>query len=160
MADGRRELALDLYQKAHKLQRQGDADLAVDLCRRSLQIYPTPEAHTLLGWAYHAQGRLDDAIAECKKAVALDPDYGNPYNDIGAYLIEKGDHDGAIEWLDQATRSRRYQSYHHPWYNLGRAYAAKELFNKASQCFEHALEIEPDYTEAESALRRVKLLVQ
>ena len=35
-------------------------------------------------------GKLDEAIEECYKAIDRDPDFGNPYNDIGAYLIEKG----------------------------------------------------------------------
>jgi hypothetical protein len=29
----------------------------------------------------------------------------------------------------ESDEQRRYQSYHFPWYNLGRAYAAKELFS-------------------------------
>lgn len=39
---------------------------------------------------------LEEAIAECHKAIALDLDFGNPYNDIGVYLIEREDLDGAI----------------------------------------------------------------
>ena len=50
--------------------------------------YPTAEAYTFLGWTYHFQGRIEDAIAECKRAIEVDPEFGNPYNDIGAYLIE------------------------------------------------------------------------
>jgi Tfp pilus assembly protein PilF len=160
MADERFEFAVELYEKAHKLCRQGDTELALDLCRRSIELCATAEARTLLGWIYHDQGRVDDAIAECRKAIELDPDLGNPYNDIGAYLIEKGDYDAAIGWLEKATHSRRYRSYHFPWYNLGRVYAAKELFKRAAECFEQALEIEPDYAEAEAALRRIRLLVQ
>jgi Tfp pilus assembly protein PilF len=160
MADERFEFAVELYEKARKLCQQGEPELAMDLCRRSLELCATAEARTLLGWIYHDQGRVDDAIAECKKAIELDPDFGNPYNDIGAYLIEKGDYDNAVGWLEKATRSSRYRNHHFPWYNLGRVYAAKELFNRATECFEHALEIEPDYTEAETALRRLKLLVQ
>jgi hypothetical protein len=35
-------------------------------------------------------GLTDDAITECHHAIEVDPDFGNPYNDIGAYLIEQG----------------------------------------------------------------------
>jgi Flp pilus assembly protein TadD len=41
----------------------------------------------------------EEAIAECHRAIEIDPDFGNPYNDIGAYLIERGDLRGAIPWL-------------------------------------------------------------
>ena len=40
-------------------------------------------------------------------------------------------------------RSSRYESYHYPWYNLGRVYVAKEMYNKARQCFEKSSQIEP-----------------
>ena len=56
--------------------------------------------------------------------------------------------------------SERYESYHYPWYNLGRAYASMEMYSKARECFEHALDIEPAYELAQDALERVKRLVQ
>ncbi len=160
MADVRTELALELFEKAFLLQTQGDFDLAVDLFRRSIELHPTAEAHTWLGWSYRQQGRIEDAITECKKAISLDPNFGNPYNDIGAYLIELGREDEAVAWLEKAIVSKRYDSYHFPWYNLGRVWAAKELFNRARECFETAVEIEPEYAPAAEALARVRRLVQ
>ena len=82
------ELALELFRRAYQFQMQGDLELAVELYRKSIATYPTAEAYTYLGWAYRFQGRLEDAIAECKRAIEIDPGFGNPYNDIGAYLIE------------------------------------------------------------------------
>jgi tetratricopeptide (TPR) repeat protein len=160
MADPRQELALELFQKAYMLQMQGELDLAVDLYKRSIGLYPTAEAYTFLGWTYSFQGRVDDAIAECKNAILIDPGFGNPYNDIGAYLIAQGKYDEAAPWLEKAIASKRYDSYHYPWYNLGRAYLAKELLNKARECFEKSLEIAPGYTLAQEALRKVRSLVQ
>jgi hypothetical protein len=43
----------------------------VRLYQASLACYPTAEAHTFLGWAYTFQNRIEDAIAECKKAIAV-----------------------------------------------------------------------------------------
>ncbi|MBX5496060.1 MAG: tetratricopeptide repeat protein, partial [Bryobacteraceae bacterium] len=136
MANPQVELALELFEKAYQLQMQGDLDLAVDLYKRSIEVYPTAEAYTFLGWTYRFQGKIDEAISECKKAIDIDPSFGNPYNDIGAYLIEKGKLDEAIPWLEQATRSARYEAYHYPWYNLGRVYIGKEMYTKARACFE------------------------
>jgi Tfp pilus assembly protein PilF len=154
------ELARKLLQDAYRLQMQGDLELAVDLYRRSISICPTTEAHTFLGWTYRHQGRLDDAISECKKAIELDPNFGNPYNDIGAYLIEKQQFDDAIPWLEKAAKSKRYESYHYPWYNLGRVYLAKEMYKFARECFEIAIEIEPNYQIAHEALDRLKRSIQ
>lgn len=144
--------AWELLQEAYKHQMDGEFDQAVEFYQRSLAAHPTAEAYTFLGWTYHFQGRIDDAIKECKKAIQLDPDFGNPYNDIGAYLIEKGEPDAAIPWLEQATRATRYQSYHYAHYNLGRAYLAQELYNRARECFHRALALAPNYTLAQDAL--------
>lgn len=148
--------AWELLQEAYKYQMEGEYELAVEYYKRSLEAHPTAEAYTFLGWTYHFQGRLDDAIEECKKAIELDPDFGNPYNDIGAYLIEKADYDAAISWLQQATRAKRYQSYHFAHYNLGRVYLAKEMYTRARESFERALALAPDYTLARDALSTLK----
>jgi Tfp pilus assembly protein PilF len=132
----------------------------VQFYQKSIELHPTAEAHTFLGWTYRFQGKLDEAIEECKKAIAIDPTFGNPYNDIGAYLIERGEHDEAIPWLERATLSERYEAYHFPWYNLGRAYLAKELYTKARECFKKSLEIEPAYTAAAEALQKLRMLLQ
>jgi len=160
MLDVRIDLARDLFERACQLQRQGQLDLAAEMYRRSIKAHPTAEAHTFLGWTYRSQGRLGDAIAECKKAIEIDPSFGSPYNDIGAYLIELGRPEEALPWLEQAIAAPRYDAYHYPWYNLGRVYLAREMFNRARECFEKAVEIDPGYTPATEAAARIKRLVQ
>ena len=59
--------------------------------KRSIEIPPTAEAHTYLGWTYSLQGKLDEATAECLRAIEIDPEFGNPYNDIGVYLCRGTD---------------------------------------------------------------------
>ena len=122
----------------------------------------TPRPKPLRSWDGPTafQGKIDDAIAECKKAIQIDPEFGNPYNDIGAYLIERGEYDEAVPWLERSLQSRRYESYHYPHYNLGRVYAAKEHYAKARFHFEQALKISPDYTLARDALAGVRFKLQ
>jgi Tfp pilus assembly protein PilF len=160
MSNSRFEMARELYENAYRLQLQGDLELAAQFYLRSIELHPIAEAHTFLGFTYHLQGKVDEAIDECKKAIAVDPTYGNPYNDIGAYLIERGDFDQAVPWLEQALASPRYESYHFPWYNLGRVYVAKELYSKARECFQKSLEIEPQHALAGEALQKLRLLLQ
>src|SRR5262245_14275225 len=125
--------AYDLFREAYEHQMEGNLEQAIELYQRSIETYPTAEAYTFLGWTYSFQGKLDEAIAYCKKAIQLDPEFGNPYNDIGAYLIEKNQHADAIPWLIKASRARRYDNYHFAHYNLGRAYISMELLNKACE---------------------------
>jgi Tfp pilus assembly protein PilF len=142
--DGLKLRAISLWQEGYKAHMEGDLERAVELYTRSIELSPTAEAYTFRGWAYHSMGRIDDAVAECRKAIEVDPDFGNPYNDIGAYLIDKGQLDEAVEWLEKAKRAPRYEPRHFPFMNLGRVYAAKGMFLRAIAEFEGALRIEPD----------------
>jgi Tfp pilus assembly protein PilF len=156
-ADDVRKRAEELFESAYEAQMRGDLDAAIALYRMSLTAHPTAEAHTFLGWTYSFQGRLQDAIAECRKAIAVDPDFGNPYNDIGAYFIEMGRYDEAIPWLEKATEAPRYEAPHFPRFNLGRVYVAKEMYSRALEEFQQALRLRPDYAAAQAvveALRR------
>ena len=150
------ELAAGLFKRAFEAQSHGDLDAAVDLYKRSLQAYPTAEAHTFLGWTYSFQGDLAAAIEECQKAIAVDPDFGNPYNDIGAYLLELGRPDEAIPWLEKATRAARYEPRHFPHVNLGRAYAAKEMLSRALEEFQKALALAPENDTTQAAIATLK----
>ncbi|MGH7773816.1 MAG: tetratricopeptide repeat protein [Candidatus Binatia bacterium] len=154
------ERAVQLFEKAYRCQMEGELEEAVRLYRESLHCYPTAEAHTFLGWTFSFQGRYDEAIEECKKAIAVDPDFGNPYNDIGAYLINLGRPEEAIPWLEKAIQSRRYEAYHYPHCNLGRVYAAKGMLKKALEEFEKALNIDPSYTFARQAIEAIKQQLQ
>jgi len=152
----KRELALSLFQEAYEQQMDGDLDAAIALYKKSLQVHPTPEAHTFLGWTYSFQGRYDDAIRECQKAIEADPEFGNPYNDIGAYLIEDGRHEEAIPYLKRALAAKRYEAYHYPHYNLGRVLEKKGLWPEAIQEYQEALRIQPDYDLAQRSLARLQ----
>ena len=148
--------AIALLEEAYRCQMAGDLEEAIALYQQSIALHPTAEAHTFLGWTYSFQSRWDDAIAECKAAIAVDPDFGNPYNDIGSYLIKLGRLDEAIGWLEKAIVAPRYEPRHYPHCNLGQVYWAKGLLAKAKAEFARALEIEPDYPYARAALSAVE----
>jgi Tfp pilus assembly protein PilF len=159
MEPDREAEAWQKFEQAYEAQSAGDYDRAVELYRESLALHPTAEAHTFLGWTFHFQGKLDAAIEECLRAIEVDPEFGNPYNDIGAYLIDLKRFDEAIPWLERATRAKRYEPRHFPHLNLGRAYMAKGDFLRARRCFRQALEIEPAYTAARRALGAVQRML-
>src|SRR5437762_1072148 len=135
--------AWEVLQDAYQAQMEGDYDRAVELYQSSLELHPTAEAHTFLGWTYHFQGRIEEAIAECRLAIEIDPEFGNPYNDIGAYLIELGRPYEAIPWLERAKTARRYVPRHFPYVNLARIYSSRRQVTKAIHELEQALAIEP-----------------
>ena len=160
MTDERREQARELFHAAYVAQMQGRFEQAVELYKGSIAASPSAEAYTFLGWTYHFQGKVEQAIEECKNAITIDPAFGNPYNDIGSYLIEQQKFDEAIPWLERAIRSARYDAYHYAWYNLGTAHEAKEMYTLALQCYSKALEMEPLYTLASEACERLRRVLQ
>jgi Tfp pilus assembly protein PilF len=131
--------ALDLWREGTARLLAGDLQEAIALFTRSLETRPTAEAYTFRGWAYSFEGRLDDAILECQKAIATDPMFGNPYNDIGCYLMEQGRWDEAIPWFQSAKRAARYEPRHFPYLNLGRLRAARGEVAEAIAELEGAL---------------------
>jgi Tfp pilus assembly protein PilF len=153
-----RAKALRLCEEGQAFQQRQELREAIRLYRESIAVKPTAEAHTFLGWALSFDGDLDTAIEECKRAIAVDPEFGNPYNDIGAYLIEKGQVAEAIPWLERAKHATRYEPKHFPYLNLGRVYARTGKVSLAIAEFEGALRIHPHDALAEEALAKLRAL--
>jgi tetratricopeptide (TPR) repeat protein len=150
------DLAEALWRQGYLFHVLGAYVQAVVLFERSIEVRPTAEGHTFLGWSLSHLGRTEDAIAECKKAIAIDPEFGNPYNDIGVYLVELGRSDEAIAWLEKAMQAKRYCCYQFPHFNLGRILLDKGDVAGAKRLFERALEYDPDYLPAKTALEEIR----
>jgi tetratricopeptide (TPR) repeat protein len=153
-----RQRAIELWELGSAHQMQHEVDQAIALYRESIALYPTAEAHTFLGWAMSWKGDVQGAIAECKKAIEVDPTFGNPYNDIGAYLIELGQHDEAIPWLEKAKLAERYDPKQFPYMNLSRIYMARGKHGLAVAELEAALRVAPGDPNVERALAKLRSL--
>ena len=145
--------ARHLFQRAYQLQQRGKLADAMRLYKESLAHYPTAEAHTYLGWTYALLHRYEDAIEECHHAIALDPEFGNAYNDIGAYFIELGWWRQASAWFEQAIAAPKYENREFAHFNLGRVYEHLGQSARAAECFATALKLNPDYDQARQAYR-------
>ena len=143
------------FEQGYRAQMEQRIDEAIALYAKSIEARPTAEAHTFLAWAISAQRRLDEAIAHCRTAIELDPDFGNPYNDIGAYLIELGRPDEAIPWLERAMRAPRYEPRHFPHLNLARVYILQNRLPEAIRALQAVLAIEPAHAGARAQIREL-----
>jgi tetratricopeptide (TPR) repeat protein len=155
VSDVEKSQALDLWREGYRLQASGDVEAAMQAYRRSLAVWPTAEAHTFLGWAMSFQGRLDEAIEECHRAIAVDPEFGNPYNDIGVYLMQQDKLDDAIPWLEKAKRAPRYEPRHFPFMNLGRVYVKQGKWWDALRELETAAKLAPRDAAARHAFHEL-----
>ena len=136
------------WEAGYVLHQLGEYERAVETYRASIADRPTAEAHTFLGWSLSYLGRIDEAIAQCKIAIKLDPDFGNPYNDIGVYLLDQARLEEAVPWLEKAIASKRYCCYQFPHANLGRILLMQGRVAEARRSFERALEYDPYYMPA------------
>ena len=157
-ADDPAKQAEELYTAGYLLTELGRHPEAIQFYLKSLAIRPTAEAYTFLGWTYGIMGVYEHAIEYAEKAIRTDPEYGNPYNDIGVFLIEQGKEDAAIPYLEKAKRAKRYCCYQFPYFNLGRIYIKKKQYEKAREEFKKSLEIDPGYLPARDALELLKIL--
>lgn len=108
MVKEKENLAFEYFEKAYRLHISGKIEEAIKAYKKSLEYYPTAKTHAHLGWALSLEKRYEEAIEECKIAIELDPDYGNPYNDIGTYLIVLNKYDEAVYWLQKTLKGKEF----------------------------------------------------
>jgi len=151
-----RERAIALWREAYRRQMAGDLEGAIETYRRSIETCPTAEAHTFLGWTYSFQGRLEEATAECLRAIEIDPDFGNPYNDIGVYLIQQDRLEEAIPWLERAKAAPRYEPRQFPHMNLARIHLKRGRWWEALRELEEAARLAPTDRELARTLHSLR----
>ena len=159
VVSGASDRALELWREGTSRLLSGEIEEAIQLFTRSLEAQPTAEAYTFRGWAYSFTGQLDQAIEECRKAIATDPSFGNPYNDIGCYLMEQDRFDEAVTWFEQAKKAPRYEPRHFPYLNLGRLRAARGEISEALEELQGALAENPGDPIATRMLELLRLKV-
>ncbi|WP_290664357.1 tetratricopeptide repeat protein [Ignavibacterium sp.] len=152
MIDKEKEhLALEYFEKAYRLHIGGKIQEAIKAYRKSLQYYPTAKTHTYLGWALSLEKKFEEAIEECKIAIELDPDYGNPYNDIGTYLLALNKYDDAVYWFQNALDAKDYSTRYIPYYHLGKIYELRGSYFTALKYYSDSLELNPEFEPAKTA---------
>ena len=140
--------AMVLVSRAYKHQMNGRFGHAIELYEQSIDLHPTAEAHTYLGWTYSMMRRYEEATEQCHLAIETDPSFGNPYNDIGAYLLERGKWEEAMPWFEQALEAERYDNPHFALMNIGRVHERLGRARSAIQFYDKALAMEPLFRPA------------
>ena len=107
-------------------------------------------------WTLSFQGRLEEATEECLRAIAIDPEFGNPYNDIGVYLMQRDKLDESIPWFEKAKQAKRYEPRQFPFMNLGQIYLRQGRWWEALHEFESAVRLVPRDHDAAKMLHHVR----
>ncbi len=147
--------ARESLERGRQLALEGAFDAACASYRRSIELVATPEAHVLLAGSLAQTGRIDEAIAECREAIRLDPELGDAWSDLGAYHLEKGENDRAATYLERARRKTRFAHAHAVHANLGRAHWKQGLLVKALAELRRAVSLEPRDLPAKKSIREI-----
>ena len=148
------------FRSGYLYQMAGNFNAAAACYSRSIQTSPSAEAHTFLGWVLSLMGELDGAIFQVRRALELNPEFGNAWNDLGAYLIEKFAYDEAIDCLNKALNSKGYTQKAFAHYNLGRVYICKGMFVGAQKALKQAIKLDPGFMQAKILLEQLNRQVQ
>lgn len=68
--------------------------------RQALPGRPTAETHNGLGYVLARQGRVDEAVAEFRAAIDVDPKFTPAYNNLGDALARQGKLDEAAHYYE------------------------------------------------------------
>ena len=98
------------------------------------------------GIAYYDKRMYDEAVAEFKKAIEVNPNLAEAHNSLGAAYANKGMLDEAIaEYKKTIEINPNHDMAHN---NLGIVYAYKGMPDKAIVEFKKAIEINPNHAGA------------
>jgi tetratricopeptide (TPR) repeat protein len=97
-------------------------------------------------------GRTNEAAADFNMAIALDPELGDPYVNLGAMLIKKGEHQAALEQINKGMDLG--MGFPHIGY-YDRAVAEQMLgrYKEAYYDYKKVLELEPNFAMASERLK-------
>jgi len=144
---GRPHVALGLA-----LNAAGYPEEAIQEFKKAVRLNPQAgEAYLNIGHIYFVQEKYAEAIQFFKKAITLRPRLAPvAHNNLGALYLKIGQKEEGIKELQQALKARPV--YARPYFNFGLYYDQEGNIDKAITSMEKAIQIEPEFIPAHSAL--------
>lgn len=104
------------------------------------------QAHNSSGLSYQQQGSLDDAVAEFRRALAIQPDFAEARNNLGLTLLAEGDTEGAVAEFRRALKTD--PRYAGALNSLGVAFLEMSRWDDAVAEYHALLALNPGISEA------------
>ena len=118
----------------------GDAELAIDLIGKAIDVQPHFRYYSNFGNALNARGDLDGAVECFRQSLSFNPDHAETYYNLGAVLQTQGKLAEAIENYRKAMSIK--PDYAEAYGNLGTVYQIQGKVEEAIACYTKALSIE------------------
>jgi tetratricopeptide (TPR) repeat protein len=125
---------------------------AVDYYQAAMAKTPKAKGTALLhnkcGIAYLQLSRLKEAKKEFERAIKMDREYADAYNNLGVVLYVQKKFKPSIRQYTKALQLREPSpSFHN---NIATAYFARKEYEKATAHYVRALELDPDVFERQA----------
>ncbi len=143
-------LLISLY---HELNRTSDAKRTEERYKSAL-IVKDGEEHNNLGRKAYADGRIDIAIDEFKRAIEINPSNPAFYSNLGRVYFNSGVMKPAYEYQQRALEID--PNYAMAYYWLGQIYRNSGNAAMARKCFEEYRRIEPNGYLSRKAKQYIK----
>jgi tetratricopeptide (TPR) repeat protein len=135
---GRHREALDLCNGGFEfLARELEGDR--HMLHRSVLQYNIAQVHVMLG-------RPDEGCERYRRAIEMDPNYSEYYNELGNILQEQEQHQEAVELY--AAAIERSAPYPEVFFNKGVCHLRLGELKVALECFETSLDLAPNQPQA------------
>ncbi|MCI0498800.1 MAG: tetratricopeptide repeat protein [Planctomycetales bacterium] len=144
-----------VYTRAHynlgmihlKMGRLEMAEQSFHAVCRYDQSAESAKAHFQLGYIQSRQnGRVQEAIASYRRAIALKPEYVQARNNLAIQLENLGDKEAAIAELEKTLQLDPAAA--NSLFNLGRLYSDAGKLDEAAACYRSAAKNDPSLVKA------------
>lgn len=112
-------------------------------------LVPTPASatdHFNRAMALQRSSSLPEAVAAYEQALALQPAFGDAWNNLGVALFTSGRLPEAIRAYQEALAIDQHDAV--AWYNLGLAHKGLRQWDQAAACYRRAIQEREGYPQA------------
>jgi type IV pilus assembly protein PilF len=136
---------------------QGDLERAKDKLDRALQQDPdSADVHSARATLFARLGNADKADAEFRTALRLAPHDPRMVNNYAVYLCQNGRTDDGVKRFLEAAHNGLYPTPEAAYTNAGVCQRAAKRDDEARTNFTKALEVKPNFAEAEFQLANLQ----
>ena len=132
-------------------RRQERFDDAQQAFTASSQLVPSfPENHSQLSYLFYRVDDSDNALAEARTALSLDPANAEAYRYLGLALYSDGHYDAALHAFDEALAREPEASPVNAdvYFDMGVVHRDQGDLRRAAIAYRHALSLRPTFWEA------------
>ena len=140
------------------LRQQNRFDEALDEFTESSLLMPSfAETHSQLSYLFYRTDDTDNALAEARTALSIDPANAEAYRYLGLALYADGHYDAALHAFDESLvrEPERSVANADAYFDMGVTHHDQGDMRRAAIAYRHALSLRPDFWEAHSNLGAV-----